>query len=64
MAKQKPVSVGTEAIKEAKRKAELMSMMSDTTHKVGEVKHDLLLSIRTSNFTLKPFVALCKLLTA
>lgn len=46
MAKQKPVSVRTEEIKEAKRKAELMSMMSDTTHKVGEVKHDLLLSIK------------------
>ena len=45
MAKQKPVSVRTEAIKEAKRKAELMSMLSDSTHKVGEVYLDLLLSI-------------------
>lgn len=45
MAKEKPFS-HKEAIAEAKRKAELMSHMAETTHKVGDVKHDLLLSIK------------------
>ncbi len=35
-----------EAIEAAKEKALLMSKMTDTTHKTGDVRHDLLLSIR------------------
>jgi peptide/nickel transport system ATP-binding protein len=45
MAKEKTYT-NVDAIEVAKQKALLMSRMTDTTHKVGDVSHELLLSIR------------------
>ena len=46
MAKQKTKDIKYDAIAAAKEKAQLMSQMSETTHKTGPVEHSLLLSIK------------------